>query len=206
MFETHFKEALLEAAASWQIDPPDRIWNLLEKEYTHKKRHYHNLQHLEAVYQHLVPLLHQFPSNPALLFAIAFHDYIYKIPGNHNEELSAEAALAFLKKNPKAQPHLNWIDQAIRATKTHDYSSDESINLFTDADMAILGVEASIYIRYKHAVRKEYALYPDFLYKPGRKKVLQQFLEKPRIFHTSYFYEKFEAQARSNIAAEIASL
>lgn len=206
MFEMHFKEALIDAAESWQIDPPSHVWALLEKEYVSKKRHYHTLQHLEACYQQLVPVLTNFKSKEALLFALAFHDYIYKIPGNHNEELSAEAAIAFLKRYSVASAHLEWIDSAIRKTKTHDYSHDESINLFTDADMAILGAEASIYIRYKHAVRKEYALYPDFLYKPGRKKVLQAFLEKPRIYHTSYFYDKFEKQARSNIAAEIATL
>lgn len=206
MFETHFKETFIEAARSWQLPQPEDAWSLLEKEYTNKKRHYHNFQHLEAFYQHLVPLLPEFKSKEAVLFALAFHDYIYKIPGSHNEELSAEAALAFLKKVPLATSHLDWIHTAIIATKTHDHSTDETINLFTDADMAILGAEASIYIRYKHAVRKECSLYPDFLYKPGRKKVLQAFLEKPRIFHTSYFYQKFEAQARSNIAAEIASL
>jgi predicted metal-dependent HD superfamily phosphohydrolase len=52
-------------------------------------------------------------------------------------------------------------------------------------------------------VRKEYAIYPDLLYRPGRIKVLKYFLEKPRIYHTPYFWEKYEEQARANMEAEL---
>jgi predicted metal-dependent HD superfamily phosphohydrolase len=52
-------------------------------------------------------------------------------------------------------------------------------------------------------VRKEYLIYPDLIYNPGRKKVLHHFLAMDRIFKTDFFYNKFEQQARQNLRKEI---
>jgi len=75
--------------------------------------------------------------------------------------------------------------------------------LFTDADLSILGAEWPIYHNYTDQIRQEYAIYPDFMYKPGRKKVLLHFLKMERIFKTDYFYITFEAQAIKNIKQEL---
>jgi predicted metal-dependent HD superfamily phosphohydrolase len=42
------------------------------------------------------------------------------------------------------------------------------------------------------------------MYNPGRKKVLQHFLDMKSIFKTPYFIQKFETQAAKNLIAEIA--
>lgn len=55
---------------------------------------------------------------------------------------------------------------------------------------------------YTKQIRKEYSIYPDFLYKPGRKKVLEHFLQLENIFKTDYFKTKYEVQARKNIESE----
>lgn len=55
-------------------------------------------------------------------------------------------------------------------------------------------------------VRKEYSIYPDLLYKPGRKKVLQHFLQMERIFKTQVFYDKYETQSRRNLEKELNQL
>jgi hypothetical protein len=46
----------------------------------------------------------------------------------------------------------------------------------------------------------------DFLYNPGRKKVLKHFLDMKTIFKTAYFQEKYERQARINLASEMETL
>lgn len=76
----------------------------------------------------------------------------------------------------------------IMATKGHQLSADPDTNFFTDADLAILGQDEATYLNYRSAIRKEYRVYPDFLYKPGRRKVLPYFLGLPRIFKTEYFF------------------
>jgi predicted metal-dependent HD superfamily phosphohydrolase len=49
-------------------------------------------------------------------------------------------------------------------------------------------------------------MYPDFLYRPGRRKVLQHFLDMERIFKTEEFASKFEKQARVNLGWELRGL
>ena len=66
--------------------------------------------------------------------------------------------------------------------------------------------EQVLYDTYCQQVRKEYSIYPDFLYKPGRKKVLEHFLNMERIFKTTYFFDLYEAQARENLRRELSSL
>ncbi|MGE4514074.1 MAG: hypothetical protein AB7E26_09720, partial [Chryseobacterium sp.] len=72
--------------------------------------------------------------------------------------------------------------------------------------LSILGSESEIYVSYTQKIRKEYSIYPDLLYRPGRKKVLEHFLKSESIFKTEYFKEKYELRARENILSEIESL
>jgi predicted metal-dependent HD superfamily phosphohydrolase len=49
-------------------------------------------------------------------------------------------------------------------------------------------------------------VYPDVIYKPGRKKVLAHFLQMERIYKTGIFFTMFEKQARQNLQDELAEL
>lgn len=93
--------------------------------------------------------------------------------------------------------------EQILATKKHTLHLDQDTNYFTDADLSILGQNWEDYLTYAENVRKEYAVFPDALYNPGRTKVLKHFLQMDRIFKTVYFYDKLEKQAKENIQREI---
>ena len=77
---------------------------------------------------------------------------------------------------------------------------------FTDADLSILGKPRAEYITYMDNVRKEYKMYPDFMYNKGRIKVLEGFLAMDRIYKTTFFHKNFETQAKDNITFEIKKL
>jgi predicted metal-dependent HD superfamily phosphohydrolase len=94
----------------------------------------------------------------------------------------------------------------ILATKSHVKSADSDTNYFTDADLSILGQPWETYSAYYKNVRKEYAIYPDLIYNPGRKKVLTHFLAMDSIFKTDIFYQKFEMQAKENLQQELTLL
>jgi predicted metal-dependent HD superfamily phosphohydrolase len=91
------------------------------------------------------------------------------------------------------------------ATKRHEPSDDE-IDLFTDADLSILGSSPDVYQLYSQQVRQEYSIYPDLLYKAGRKKMLLHFLEMEHIYKTSFFRNKYETTARRNLENELGGL
>lgn len=79
-------------------------------------------------------------------------------------------------------------------------------NYLLDVDLSVLGKDTQTYLGYTKQIRKEYSIYPDFLYNLGRKKVLQHFLELENIFKTEDFRDKYESQARKNIEFEISIL
>jgi predicted metal-dependent HD superfamily phosphohydrolase len=64
-----------------------------------------------------------------------------------------------------------------------------------------LGSEPTRYQLYTQQIRKEYSIYPDFVYKSGRKKAMFSFLEREKIYH--FYPEENEKQARENINHEI---
>jgi predicted metal-dependent HD superfamily phosphohydrolase len=72
-----------------------------------------------------------------------------------------------------------------------------------DLDLSILGTDWETYQKYIHNIRKEYKIYPDFMYKPGRKKVLKHFLDRETLYFTDDFRNKHEVKARENLKREI---
>ena len=187
-------------------EPCSIYWNEIESYYTGRKRYYHNLSHPEHFYNELLPCKHLVEDWDTILFALFYHDIIYKATGKDNEERSALVAVTRLKalQYPSARSAL--CSQHILATKKHAPSKSSDTNIFTDADLSILGADNESYILYTKQIRKEYAVYPDFMYKPGRKKVLQHFLQMERIYKTNHFFNRYERQARENISAELHAL
>ena len=141
-----------------------------------------------------------------LLFSVFYHDIVYKTTSKDNEEKSAEITKKRLEKINIPNERIIKIYNQILATKSHEKSDNSDTNFLLDADLAILGKDWKVYENYIHQIRKEYSIYPDFLYKPGRKKVLTHFLEFEEIFKTDYFKEKYEKMARENIQKEISML
>lgn len=91
----------------------------------------------------------------------------------------------------------------IIATQNHNLTNCSDTNYLIDADLSILGQDYEIYSHYCEYIRKEYCFIDDFSYFNGRLEVLQGFVQMNSIFKTQYFREKFEVNARVNIATEI---
>jgi predicted metal-dependent HD superfamily phosphohydrolase len=142
----------------------------------------------------------------AVLFALYYHDAVYNVLQKDNEEKSAQLAEKRLKALQVPDVKIETCRRHILATKVHSFSEHPDTNFFTDADLSILGQPWAVYERYTRQVRKEYAIYPDLLYKPGRRKVLEHFLQMPKIFKTEAFLIKFEQQARLNLTRELSAL
>ena len=56
----------------------EKLWESLREEHTHKSRYYHDLSHLENLYAQLQPLKSCMNDWEAVLFALFYHDYVYK--------------------------------------------------------------------------------------------------------------------------------
>ena len=138
----------------------------------------------------------------AVELAAWFHDEIYEIGRDDNEDRSAELARQLLASSPVRDE----IARLVLVTKKHKAAVDD-INgaVLSDADLSVLGANPGRYGEYARAVREEYADVPDDAFKPARVQLLTALLEEP-IFHTEAGRERWEHQARQNLAEEIAAL
>jgi len=179
-------------------------WLDLEKAYSGKSRHYHNLTHIKDIILCFETYSDKLQNPDEILFSIFYHDYFYKSSKKDNELKSAEYALSILSENIQLDKQL--VFDAICATQQHQNNIMEDINWLIDFDLKILARDWNEYQIYFEQIRKEYRIYPDFLYKPGRAKALKHFLEHEFIFQTEEFRKLYEEKARNNIEKEISIL
>lgn len=191
---------------TFDLKLPSALWMEIEKNYSGSGRYYHTLDHLSNMLLELQEIQQETEDWNTILFGLFYHDIIYKSTSNNNEEKSADIAVARLTEILVPKHQIERCETIILATKRHQPSTDSDINYFTDADLSILGQSKKDYLIYASNVRKEYSIYPDFIYKPGRKKVLDHFLEMQRIYKTDFFYKKFEMKARENLQDEMRNL
>ena len=178
----------------------------IQDAYSSKGRYYHTLQHLGTMHDMLQEVPGSIDRMELTLFALFYHDIVYDPLRSDNEERSAEIAVKRLGEGGLDLASVEWVRQAILATKGHKTQENSDVNFLLDADLAVLGFGPSDYEAYTQAIRKEYAIIPDLIYKPGRKKVLRGFLDMDSIFKTVPFQQKFEQQARININEELKKL
>jgi len=179
------------------------LWNEISRRYSAQDRHYHNLNHLEYMINLAFRYKSEISDFDTLLFTIFYHDIVYNVKRSDNELKSAELAINRLNQLGLSEKQGNRCREQILATKEHTDGTDTDTNFLVDFDLAILGDSPEKYIEYTKRIRKEYAIYPDFMYKKGRKKVLMHFLEMDNIFKTNEFKTKFEARARRNLGNEL---
>lgn len=138
----------------------------------------------------------------AVELAAWFHDAIYEIGRDDNEERSAELARELLSTSPLCDE----VARLVLVTKTHTVSDDDiNAAVICDADLSVLGSAPLRYRAYADAVRDEYADIPDDVFKPARAQVLTALLEGP-LFHTEPGRSRWEERARLNVADEIREL
>lgn len=182
------------------------LWKELETAYSEPGRHYHTLSHLKHMLSELIIVKDQIKDWDAALFALYYHDVVYKALKSDNEEASANRAIEGMTRLNSSRENMALCKTMILATKKHEPHESSDVNYFTDADLSILGQEWSSYADYAAKVKMEYHKVPGFLYRIKRKKILRNFLAKERIFKTDHFYARYERQARKNIRQELDDL
>lgn len=174
-------------------------------------RHYHGLAHIEALLALAAEYRPALSDPEAVEAAIWFHDAIYDSRAKDNETRSAGLARSKLAGRTD-EARLACIAAMIEATATHevptladpDHVRDAALLL--DMDLSILGAEPNVFDAYEQAVRREYHWVDEPAWKAGRGAVLKNLLARPHIFHTPEFRDRFEVQARENMARSVERL
>ena len=175
--------------------------------YGSKERFYHTLEHIRAVLEFVKARTDQLQDRRSVELAVWFHDAVYDTKAQDNEEQSAVLARTILEKLMVPEHGIQRVEQLVRATKTHELTEEDKDGIiFLDSDLSILGTDDTTYDKYAEAIRKEYSWVSDEVYKIGRKRVLEKFLSRERIFKSAMAYQQLENKARNNIQREIAKL
>lgn len=182
-------------------------FQVLKKKYSEKSRFYHNLSHVKTLLNLFESIADKIYDHDAVRFAIWFHDVIYDTERSDNEEESARLAAEMLRKLQVNAETIERVQKMILSTKTHSgrsLSDDEK--LFLDMDLAILGTSEEIYKEYSKAIREEYSWVSESRYHSGRKKILESFIRREKIYLTKEMEVRYEEKARENINNEIKAL
>ncbi|MGW2665267.1 HD domain-containing protein [Nocardia tengchongensis] len=179
----------------------------LVRRYREPHRRYHTVEHLAAMLAVIDDLAADAADLDAVRYAAFFHDAVYAMDGTDNEEASARLAESTLPALGLDAATVAEVARLVRLTGGHHPDpADRNGAVLCDADLAILAADESGYAAYTAAVRAEYAHVPDDLFRSGRAAVLAALAEGPALFRTPTARARFEAPARANLAAEIASL
>lgn len=197
----------VDLLVDWPLPGDPTLGALLVASYAHPDRGYHDSRHLNEVLERIQELAAKGESFDlmAVVLAAWFHDSVYDAQPDAEKRSAAWAAEAL---PGLVEPAV--VDEVVRLVllTEHHRPEDDDPNgcALSDADLAILAAAPERYAEYVAAVRREYAHLSDTEFAAGRAAILRDLLAKPHLFHTAHARAAWEAAARANVEAELASL
>ena len=150
---------------------------------------------------------------PALELATWLHDIVYDATRRDNEAASGRWSEQHLPRLGVEAVTVIAVTRLTLATADHDPvpadadadKTDRDTAILVDADLAILGAPPDRYARYALDVRSEYGSLTDAQWSSGRRRVLEGFIARQRLYHHPTL-APLERQARRNLSSELARL
>jgi predicted metal-dependent HD superfamily phosphohydrolase len=195
-FQALWRRCLIKGAHDDSAD----IYLRLLAAFAEPQRFYHNLTHIK----HCLTMFDQVKSlieNPdAVELAVWMHDVIYQPGAGDNESLSVEwyRDIAGVVHKPDL---LQLVCRLIIAT-LHDNKplEDEDACYMVDIDLSSFAMPWNEFLRDSLNLRRENPQITDLEYYRNQKKFQKLLLAKQRFYHSDYFYQHYESQARDNLA------
>jgi predicted metal-dependent HD superfamily phosphohydrolase len=205
--------------------PARRLFDAVVDRHREPHRHYHGLRHVAWVVRHVEALAEheQVGDMGAVVAAAFFHDAVYQPTASDNEEASARLArreLTGLADPAWPIDRIERVAAMIVATATHltpsthlspsadehEHDRDHDTAVLLDADLGVLGTEPGAYQSYVNGVRAEYVHVGPAAWRDGRRAVVQALADRSQLYRTGTARRWWEARARANLTAELASL
>ena len=201
----------MEITDALQASPAAREAVLAEilKAYQCSGRHYHGPSHIGDLLRLTAEYAPFLVDRDAIDLAVFFHDVVYSATRSDNEEASARRAKKGMALLGFPVATVEKVARYVIATKHGSGTPvpiDGDLAYFLDFDLSILGATRDAYAAYAAAIRKEYAIYPNMIFRAGRAKVLRSILEQPQIYRTEHGLTRWEAPARNNMKWELERL
>ena len=180
----------------------------LERAYDEPHRRYHTRRHIDDCLTRLAAWPDLTGREVRLLtWAIWWHDAVYDPKAADNEARSADLARADLPRLGAAPADVEEVVRLILLTAGHHVPAGDRLGaVLVSIDLSILAADPAAYDAYAQALRAEYAHVAQDAWRRGRAAVPRRLLAAPAIFADPGFAAAHEADARANLARELASL
>lgn len=171
--------------------------------YSENHRAYHTIQHVNECLN-IFKSKENLANRPEeVFFAIWYHDAIYEPRLYNNEAASANLAENHLSESDVDQEKIRRISELILVTEHTKSPVGFDQQLIVDIDLAILGSEEARFSEYEKQIEREYSFVPKLIFNRKRKEVLSNFLARPNIYNTPYFFKNLENRARLNLTKAV---
>ena len=178
---------------------PEPAYAELRRRYSEPHRAYHTLDHIRECLEEFDAAWGLARDPVAVLAAIWYHDAIYDTQATDNEERSAKLAREAAAAAGRPEEFQDRVEALILASRHRGSPAPGDAQLFVDIDLSILGQRRERFDRYEEQIRYEYAWVPGPIFRSKRRAILQSFLDRPLLYSTPFFQNRYEARARENL-------
>jgi predicted metal-dependent HD superfamily phosphohydrolase len=201
----YLRERWTECFSALSLRAESGVFESILRKYAEGGRAYHTLRHIEECFEQF-DRVSSMSSPGAVGLALWFHDAIYDPRASDNELRSALWAREVLVDAKAANAVIDQIQSMILATRHDAKPADGDTKILLDIDLSILGANRDRYGEYEVQVRKEYEWVDEVIFRQERIKILRRFLDRPSIYTTGDFRDRFEVIARNNLQHSISVL
>lgn len=202
----HLCSRLSTRGESLDLEAAHAAFDELTALLTSPERRYHNLKHIEHCLRELDSARADARNIDHVEAAVWLHDAIYDPRRDDNEACSAVLARRILGKIHASKTAREAIPLLILYTDHRTTPTSPDAMLLVDVDLSILGASNAVFDQYEQGIRAEYGWMIDRDFCLGRRRILQAFLKRDRIYHLDHFFLRYEAEARANLARAIRAL
>jgi predicted metal-dependent HD superfamily phosphohydrolase len=185
---------------------PEPEWSSLSACYAEPHRAYHTMDHIAHCLDELEEVRSRAADPVAVEMALWYHDAIYDSRATDNEARSADLVRQAAASMGLARGRGDRAAEFILVSTHRALVEDPDAQLFADIDLSILGRPSAIFAAYERNVRTEYAWVPEPAFRAARSRILQSFLDRPSIYATPHFRDKYESMARLNLSVSLNQL
>ena len=181
------------------------VFDELDALYREPHRRYHTVAHIDHCLHCFDLAADRMDEPDAVEMALWFHDAVYGVPTQGNEQRSAELFAARAGARGEER-YRSKVHRLIMVTEHREPPATLDESFIVDIDLSSFGLPWEAFLRDSRAVREEFAAVPDAEFYPRHRKFTESLLARPHFCFTEFFRERHEARARENIERLYAKL
>jgi predicted metal-dependent HD superfamily phosphohydrolase len=175
-----------------------RVFDDLIRRYGEPHRRYHGWNHVLRCLDQFELVAARLRDPDAVELALWFHDAVYVPGATDNEKRSAE----LFCETGRGLFHMDFIEKVHSFTMLTRHNlapSDSDGEFVVDIDLSSLASGWDRFMEDSDRIRQEQCGISDGRFYPAQAKFLRSLVDRPQIFYSTFFHERYERSARDNI-------